>query len=249
MTEGSEQPARHPALALVEAVLFDKDGTLLDFDATWGPATAEVLRELSGGDAALFERLAASCGFLPETGGFLPDSPVIGGYTDDFAPAWATILGRPYDEAFKTRVDALFRAASLRHLTAYADVAAALAALRDAGLPIGLATNDSEATAKAHLHRLAIADLFDFVAGYDSGHGAKPGSGMVTRFAAAVDVAPLAVALVGDSPHDMHAAIGAGAVPVGIVRTERAAGQLGDLPSLTVPDLAGLLAGLGLSDR
>ena len=38
----------------IRAILFDKDGTLVEFDRTWGPAVQVVLRHLAGGDAALY---------------------------------------------------------------------------------------------------------------------------------------------------------------------------------------------------
>lgn len=232
----------------MRAVLFDKDGTLLDFDATWGPATAEVLRELAAGDDAKFADLARLCGFIPETNGFLADSPVIGGDANEFAPALAARLGVPYDRAFMLRLDELFRPASLRHLTGYGDVPAALASLAAAGLPIGLATNDFERTARAHLAALGIDGFFPFVAGYDSGYGGKPGPGMVEAFAAHAGLPTSSVALVGDSAHDMRAALAAGAVPVGIARTATASLVLGDLPAATVADLACFLAALGLGE-
>ena len=43
----------------IRAILFDKDGTLVDFQRTWGPATHTVLSRLCDGDRAAFERLAA----------------------------------------------------------------------------------------------------------------------------------------------------------------------------------------------
>ena len=39
--------------------------------------------------------------------------------------------------------------------------------------PAGGATNDAEATARAHLEKLAILPRFAFVAGYDSGFGPR----------------------------------------------------------------------------
>jgi phosphoglycolate phosphatase len=233
-------------LGPITAVLFDKDGTLLDFDATWGPATGEVLAELSGGDGAVFADLAASCRFDPESSWLRPGSPIIGGHTDDFAPAWAARLVTSYDRAFAGRVDALFRRASLKHLTAYADVAAALDRLTQAGIPVGLATNDAEATARAHLDKLAILPQFAFVAGYDSGYGPKPGGCMVEAFARRIGVAIGGVALVGDSPHDVAAARAAGAVPIGITRTGAAADALAHLGVTSVADLPGLLLLLGI---
>ena len=45
-----------PSPAIV-GVLFDKDGTFVDFDATWGPATHAIIHALAGGDPALMRAL------------------------------------------------------------------------------------------------------------------------------------------------------------------------------------------------
>lgn len=58
-------------MAPIHAILFDKDGTLVDFDRTWGPAVDTVLRDLANGDENLYRQLCAASGlafgahFLP----------------------------------------------------------------------------------------------------------------------------------------------------------------------------------------
>ena len=42
----------------ISGVLFDKDGTLFDFNATWGTWARGMLEAETGGDPALFARLA-----------------------------------------------------------------------------------------------------------------------------------------------------------------------------------------------
>ena len=59
-----------------------------------------------------------------------------------------------------------------------------------AGLTLGLATNDFGGPARSHLERAGILDRFAFVAGYDSGHGAKPEPGMLAAFCAATGIPP-----------------------------------------------------------
>ena len=231
-------------MTVIAGILFDKDGTLLDFVATWGPATAAVLEALGDGNRAKIADMAASAGFLPETRDFTRDSPIIAGATDDFAPAWAARLGVAYDAEFSARVNALYRAHSLRSLAGYADVAPVLASLSERGIAIGLATNDSEKTARTHLAAMGVADRFSFIAGYDSGFGPKPTPGMVLAFADHIGVAPGAIALVGDSPHDMEAARAAGATAIGIARTSAAWRALGALPDLVVANLDELSAWL-----
>ncbi|GGD21413.1 HAD family hydrolase [Aureimonas glaciei] len=221
----------------IAGILFDKDGTLLDFVATWGPATEAVIEALCDGDRESMADMAASAGFLPESLGFTEESPIIAGATDDFAPAWAARLGLAYDAAFAARVNALYRAHSLRSLVFYDDVAPVLASLAAQGIALGLATNDSERTARAHLAAMGVEASFGFVAGYDSGFGAKPGPGMVLAFADHLGVAPGAIALVGDSAHDMQAARAAGATAIGIARTDAASLALGTLPDAVVVGL------------
>ena len=52
---------------------------------------------------------------------------------------------------------------------------------------------------------------FDFIAGCDSGFGAKPEAGMVTAFCNAMNVQATNTVMVGDSAHDCSAGNAAGA--------------------------------------
>ncbi|WP_157928751.1 HAD family hydrolase [Pararhizobium haloflavum] len=225
----------------ISAILFDKDGTLLDFAATWGPATAAVLRELSAGDDRHLSALADMAGFDHAEQRFRPDSPVIAGDPDSFAPGWAAQLGVAYDAAFSDRVNRLFREESLVSLKAFEDVSAVLDHLAAAGLRIGLATNDAAANAHAHLERMGVADRFDFIAGYDSGHGAKPGPGMIRAFAEACDIETSAVAMVGDTLHDIEAARNAGALAIAIARDETAMRALEGHADIMIGELNALV--------
>jgi phosphoglycolate phosphatase len=230
----------------VAGILFDKDGTLLDFAATWGPATAAVLAELSAGDAEHLEALAELAGFDHRSGLFHPNSPVIAGDPDSFAPDWAARLGIDYDKTFSTRLNRLFREHSLTSLKAFEEVGDVLDALIEAGFSIGLATNDAEENARAHLLAIGVIDRFSYVAGYDSGHGAKPGPGMVRGFADAIGVTPSSVAMVGDTGHDMAAARAAGALAIGIARDEESRAELAPLCDILIDDLGLLVSVLKL---
>ena len=92
----------------IRAILFDKDGTLVDFQRTWGPATDAVIAHLADGDRAVYERLAAVSGFVAAERRFLAGSPLIGGATPDFGPSWAQVLGRPATPDFFAEIDRLF---------------------------------------------------------------------------------------------------------------------------------------------
>ncbi len=198
-------------------VLFDKDGTLVDFERTWGRATLSVLRRLCAGDEALMEHLADLAHYVIAECRLQPTSVLVGGTMSDLAACWGVPLKRRDDPTLVNDLDAAFAVETLRELMPVGDLAPVLASLAARGLALGLATNDAEASARAQLRALGLDGHMDFIAGYDSGHGGKPGPGMVLAFAAALDVPPRDVMLVGDTPHDLHAARLAGAIGVAVL--------------------------------
>jgi len=194
----------------IRAILFDKDGTLVDFDRTWGPAVQAVLQNLTGGDQTLYRKLCEVSGLVDGTH-FRSDSPLIDDPTSVFALRWASILRRPADSAFFQELDRLLCRATTAHLAAIGDPKTVLGELARRGYRLGLITNDAEATARAHARKLGLDHLLTFVAGYDSGFGAKPAPTSVMAFAAAVGVSNKEILIVGDTALDVATARAAGA--------------------------------------
>ena len=228
----------------IRAVLFDKDGTLIDIQATLGPATCDVLRQLSGDSGELFARLANLTRVDTAAGVLLPGCPVISEATDVYGALWARVLGRPLTVDFLQQIDALFLAATLRHLRPIGDPGAVMRALSARGCQLGVVTNDAEGNARQHLHRLGVDRLVAFVSGYDSGFGQKPDAKPVLAFAARVNVAPAEVAVVGDSPHDLISARAAGAVAVAVLSGPNDAAALTAHADALLPSIAHLPAWL-----
>jgi phosphoglycolate phosphatase len=201
----------------IRAILFDKDGTLIDFQRTWGPATHVVLSQLCDGDTAAYERVAAVSLFDPASRKLLPGSPVVIETTYGYGKLWAEALGRPLTREFVDEVDGLFFQATLDHLTPMGDVKALLERFAARGLKLGLMTNDADANTRAQLEQLGLLGLLEFIAAYDSGFGHKPDPDPVLAFAKKVGVAPAEIAVVGDTEHDLAAARAAGAIAVGVL--------------------------------
>ena len=195
----------------VTALLFDKDGTLVHFDQTWGPACGAAMRTLAGDDAAALARLQAVSHYLPSEGRFLHTSPLVSGSSAHYGPLWAEALGRSATPDFLSEIDELFAREGLAFLTPIGRPQATLAHLRRAGFTLGIVTNDAELSARRQAEALGILPLLAAVHGYDSGFGSKPGPGMVAAFGARFGLAPHAMAVIGDSTHDLQAARGAGA--------------------------------------
>ncbi|ADZ71708.1 HAD family hydrolase [Polymorphum gilvum] len=195
----------------IRAVLFDKDGTLIDFQKTWSPAFVRLVDTFSAGDADLRLRLAEVCAFDLEAGLFAPESPFVAGSNDILVADWAAILGVPDPVALMGEINRHLVAFGLASLSPFPGLADAVGRLRAGGYVLGVATNDTEISARAQIDALGLAPSFPHVFGYDSGFGAKPGPGMVHAFAEAAGIPVSAVAMVGDSLHDLHAGRAAGA--------------------------------------
>lgn len=195
----------------VRAVLFDKDGTLFDFYATWGPVTEAAALAVAGGNAEKASFLMHNSGKDPVTGRYVPGSPIASGSNREIAELWATLIGREDREVVYTQMHQLFLAHQSHSAMPVTDLDALFALLRGRGFALGIATMDSEESARASMARLGVHGSLDFICGFDTGHGVKPGGGMVEAFARHVNLRPQTVAVVGDSPHDMEMARAGGA--------------------------------------
>jgi phosphoglycolate phosphatase len=233
----------------LSGVLFDKDGTFVDFQRTWGPAAFEVMHQLCAGDGAILSALAGAIHFDLTHKRFLPTSPFIAGSNQDIALVWAHILQRTDVGALAREVERLLRAASLKGIWPIGEPVAVFAALAARGLKLGIATNDAVETARLQVEALELHLHLDFVAGYDSGYGGKPGPGMVHAFARHLKIPESEIALVGDSTHDLKAARAAGAIAVGVLSGPASRGDLAPYADHLIdtiealPDLADRLAG------
>jgi phosphoglycolate phosphatase len=200
----------------IRAILFDKDGTLIDFDATWKPVYWETARTLTRGDEALARRLLEVGGWDFANDSIRPRSPLRQGSNAEIAALWEKELerGGPVN-GVAFQIDVLFRNGALRHVhPTSADLPGLFARYKRDGLRVGVASMDGEDAVRAMLERLGVDAFVDFVAGYDSGHGVKPEPGMAHAFARRCNIKPLEMAVVGDSVHDlaMGRAAGAGLV-------------------------------------
>ena len=235
----------------IRGVLFDKDGTLISFERTWGPAFAAVIVALAKGDPLKLAAQAEALEFSLAEQSFLPTSPIIAGSTGHYGALWAAALGRSDHGELKREIDALTAVESLRSLTAIGEPVLVVLELKRLGLSVGVGTNDSEASARRQLAALGLLEEMDFIAGYDSGHGSKPGPGMIHAYADELGVDMGHIAMVGDTLHDMEAAHAAGAVAIAVLSGPATREQLEARADHVIEDISGLpalLAGL-VEDR
>ncbi len=229
-----------PSVPPLRGVVFDKDGTLYDFQATWAGFAGTFLSDLAMGDPTLFQTLSHVAGYDPEAKRLLPGSIVIAETPATIAEMLLPFLPEP--PALSRLIDDINHSAASAPLSPAVPLPALLDDLRARGLVLGVATNDAEVPARAHLTSTGILDRFAFVAGYDSGHGAKPDPGQLLAFAEASGLHPSEVVMVGDSAHDLMAGRSAGMATVGVLTGVAAERDLAPLADTVLPDIGGLPA-------
>lgn len=229
----------------IAGILFDKDGTLLDFDASWEPVNRQVSLVAAGGDTELADRLLATCGMDPVSGHIVPDSLFAAGNTREIAEGLVA-AGASFDvDTLVPLIDDLFAGAAEMSVPV-TELQPLFARLRERGLRLGIASSDNERSIRVTVRRFGIDDYVDFVAGYDSGHGTKPGPGMVLGFCAETGLAPHQVAVVGDNNHDLHMGLNAGAgLKVAVLSGTGSRQSLEDACDVILNDITELEAVLG----
>jgi phosphoglycolate phosphatase len=201
-------------MARIRGIVFDKDGTLFDFQATWGAWSRTMIEAESGGDSLLRDRIAEALGYDLERERYRPESVVIASTTETVAEHLLPVIPGATKDVLMARMNARAKGAPQVEAAPLPEV---LGRLSGMGLALGVATNDTEEPARAHLRAAGVEEAFGFIAGFDSGWGGKPAPGQLLAFAEAVGLEPGECAMVGDSLHDLHAARAAGMVAVGVL--------------------------------
>jgi phosphoglycolate phosphatase len=195
----------------MRGLLFDKDGTLLDFEASWSRVYRELSLDLAQGDSIAAEAMLVAGGFNPATGRFRAGGALAAGNTVDIVRLWFPTLAEAEEEALVERIDQVFLENGLTCSVPVPGLRETLSALHDAGFAMGVATSDGTAGSKAALAALDIAHFLPHVFGYDSVEHPKPAPDIVHAFAAATGIPLEAIAVIGDNPHDLEMARAAGA--------------------------------------
>jgi phosphoglycolate phosphatase len=234
----------------VDALVFDKDGTLFDFQTLWGGWADLLLREV----AARVDRagdpgsLGAWIGWDAERHRHDPAGPLAAGSMAEVLAAVATGLyrsGVPWHQA-KEAVAGARRAvdAGVDWPSALRPVAGVVALLTDAvsaGVAVGVVTADDTAAALMHLGVAGLAGMVGAVIGADLVSAGKPDPEPVHAVCRALRVSPERAALFGDTASDVRAGRRAGVtVVVGVAATGESAALLTEA-DLVITDFSQVL--------
>lgn len=225
-------------LSSIRGLLFDKDGTLFDFEKTWNSWTSRILTEVSKQSDVSISALADAIDFDLKTGKLLPQSIVIAGTHRQVTAALHTKLSNwDFEHLESYLLDYVIetRQYEVVPLEKY------FRKLKSEGLLLGVMTNDAERGAQAHLAAAGILDLLDFVAGSDTGFGCKPAPEPLLAFAKITGLKPDEIAMVGDSLHDLQAAQAAGMMRIAVLTGVATEDELKKHADLVLPSIANLL--------
>ncbi len=196
-----------PLLDEIDLVVFDKDGTLIDFAAMWAGWAIDIGRRL---DVATGRPVSgdvfAAIGFDPAVNRVLPGGPLAVSTMAGIAETIAAVVRRwcPSVAAARRAVEtAWFEPDPVALARPLADLPDLFERLVASGRRIAVATTDDRAPTEATLRALGIRGHVSALACGDDGMGLKPDPSMVLAICVALRTEPSRTAIVGDTPADL----------------------------------------------
>lgn len=202
-------------------IVFDKDGTLIDFHHMWHTWFAHFMRSLDEQVTlrpGVRKELGKTLGYDPDTDVWDTTGPLTVASTVELDTLVAGLLYRHYDLTWEQAasivrlVEEKARSVLERQdlVRPIGDVRGFLSALRRAGITLGLATTDTRAPTEKTLKALGLTDLFAAVVCADDGISLKPAPDMALTICERVQIAPGEALMVGDTVADLSMARQAG---------------------------------------
>ncbi|MGX7876534.1 HAD family hydrolase [Mesorhizobium sp. ORM6] len=233
-------------MADIKGILFDKDGTLVDFNATWLGVADFMAMDASDGDRWKADRLLAAAGFDFANRRFKPDSIFASGTNLDVVELWFPRLSNEDQMLAVARFNEITSVQGSAMAVALPGIVDTLAVLHKRSYRLGVATNDSTSGAEKTLVTLGVAQLFDAAYGYDAVANPKPAPDTIQAFCDLTGLKPGEIAMVGDNRHDLEMARAGGCgLAVGVLSgtgTRESLAEIADIILDSVADLPDFLS-------
>lgn len=227
----------------VSAILFDKDGTLLQFVSLWGSWGEHFLGKFTvymqqRGLLITKEQLPTLMGTVHNAEGSITDydrnGPLAMGTMNDLYAilAWQGYqLGLSWAESMelvhRCRQEADTMLEENRPVLALSGLHRFLDECANAGIPLAVVTADETEAAEKHLRWLGIRHYFTVVIGTDLVNQGKPFPDMVQLACERLAIDPAQAAIIGDTNGDMRMAKAAGAaIAIGLSENDTAANHI-----------------------
>jgi len=233
------------ALDGIDLVVFDKDGTLVDFHAMWGGWAAELGGRLDGATRRpVAGDVFAAIGFDPSTGHVRPGTPLAIATMAEIREVIAAVVRRwcPSVAAARRAVDnAWFVPDPVNTAMPMTDLPALFRRLVGSGRRIAVATTDDRAPTEATLRAIGIREQVSARGCGDDGIGVKPDPRMLLTICQALQIPAARAAMIGDTAADLAMGRNAGAgIVIGVLSGIDNAARLAPLADLILPSIADL---------
>lgn len=212
---------------MIKGILFDKDGTLIDFYDLWLRAALAVMPvfmqenripQEDGMEEYLLDAIGIRQGRVD------PKGPLAYKSYGEIAEAVSEALaGKGMfipDDVIRRQLIEMFGAYTSREdieVKSLADLKSLFLDLKRHGVAIGLATADTMESAKNCLELLGVLDCFDYIGADDGRLRAKPEPDMLIAFAGTIGAKPEEIMVVGDTYNDIQFARKCGSLAVGVL--------------------------------
>jgi HAD superfamily hydrolase (TIGR01509 family) len=201
----------------VDAVVFDKDGTLVDLDALWFPPARAWVEAIAADDGEVAAALATRLGIDRDGHRLVPDGIAAASTFDVIRSATVDELqARSWG---RDRIDAALCAASFASDTAttseatavLADIPALFGLLAAGGLRVAILTSADRTSTLEFVHQIGANDHVDIVVTATDVDHPKPHPQGLQQIADTLACRADRILMVGDSMFDHDAARAAGA--------------------------------------
>ena len=197
----------------IRGILFDKDGTLIDFKSVWIPMALELTGKLLSGYGLALEYKEALLGRIGmfTDGKLAPGSIYASGTMKEVAEALYIYMGQQevHLPAFEYFVKSIgsevdnYMALHKSIIRPIGNVACTLGVLREKGLTLGVSTSDSEKNTRICLEETGLIKYFSYIGCPDGRKKPKPSGDILMEFSLRYGISPQEVAIVGDTPTDI----------------------------------------------
>lgn len=231
----------------VQAIIFDKDGTLMKFDSFWVDvsrcAVRDILRRLNRNDIPM-GRLLGVLGISGDTADI--DGLLCKGTYEQIALAIGEIL-REFGvdisdtDIIKMTVSAYNdNAGSGKIEPACANIRGMLEKLKNSGKKLAVVTTDDSQITHKCLEKLGIEDLFEKIYTDDGINPIKPNPGCALEFLSELGIPAEKAVMVGDTMTDIRFARNAGISVIGVGETANSRERLMPHADAVIPDISHL---------
>lgn len=203
----------------IKGILFDKDGTLLEFNKTWRPIANQVVNEVAKKYGIKNKvELAQAIGVFKDM--IDSKSSLSSGTNKDVAMDMLAVIKSidgvsnkeiNLDEYIQWSTDLFNRVAATLPFYPVVGGLDTIKQLKESGYYIGLSTADSVENAKLFLNKTGLDIYFDYIGADDGIINPKPAKDYMNNFCKLYSLKPEEVAVVGDTITDMDFGINSGA--------------------------------------